>query len=230
MRKSGAFYRGFDVEVDSATTTTIVAYVTVSGTTLSSEDLIELIEANLVVAIEEEDDETNFIVTSVEAEISEEPGTGSGNNGNNKTDYTTFLVIGIIFGVLICIVITWFSIDSTIKKRNAQQGNASFLAQNDANATTAGMDNVQSNSYKQINHTTTDTLEVGQSDAGDVQLAQAPVAMALPQQPQVNKSVVTPTGGDDDDNVEAVVQTGSGAGEGEGGKPGQAEPDLPNDN
>ena len=110
----------------------IVAVVTVSGSDLDTETLVELVESNIVVAIEENDDEgdTNFIITSIAASSAIETDTDdSDKNNSNVTDYTVFITILVVFVTVCLLTIAWFVIDNCMKKRHQSTMNTRSLAE-----------------------------------------------------------------------------------------------------
>ena len=222
LNDSTAIYSDYNVDVSSATTSEIITILIINQTDLTTEELIELIDTNLVIYIEEHDDEVNFIVSQVTVEVvtsTENNVTDDGDNNNNSDDLSTFAIIGIIFGVLLCIVISWFSIDSMIKKRkSSRNGVINTLINGGEMDTTSGATGATNGN----GNTTADTLEMGQTDGTINNNGQAngvDVNIVLPQQPQV-KTMMGATPGEEN---EANDQNNGNGGDAVFSKPVQAE-------
>lgn len=115
-------YTSLVIVVTSADFDTIVALLTLSGSTLSAEELIELIDSNLVVAIEGYDDDTNFYIAT--ASITEtEPATIKKKDDDEDDTYTTFITIGAVFGSLFVVVAGWTLFDAKCRKKNKGASN-----------------------------------------------------------------------------------------------------------
>ena len=108
-------------------------------TNLESEELVELVDTNLIAAIESADDENvNFIVTSVEVvsttinvdATSSSEDSNNSNNNNITDDYMIFITMLIVFGSLFAVVLLWFTARK-ICYGNKNKENLNTLAESD---------------------------------------------------------------------------------------------------
>ena len=124
---NGVYYRDYNVEITDATTSQVVSIVNIIETTLSSSELIELILSNLITSIEQQDNgDTNFIISSITGQVLQDDETTENNNGNKNNFNIYTLENVVLFAVimsLICVIISIFVRVAVIKKRLKMQEN-----------------------------------------------------------------------------------------------------------
>ena len=129
----GTTYDNVETEVQTVSESEITAQVTVTGTNLDSEELVELVETNIIVAIESADEsgDTDFIITEASATVTtgddSDDGGNNNNNNNGVNDYSVFIVILVVFVRVFLLMVIWFGIDNCLKKRKSGKIQQNFL-------------------------------------------------------------------------------------------------------